>query len=385
MPTWGGAAIFEAGRWHLIVGARAQPSPRWPPNATDTDYPCDSRIVLAEATAPGQEGLHGPYREVAELVPRSSWEPGLARDPSTGALVMLFFGNISRAFPPPPVGSARCRGVCGGHVPADLPAYNLTTTNTYVTVSASGSIRGPWTEPQLAHGLENRPDAGAVRGDGHDWQCASGNPSPAYHPNGTLYAAFRHNPCWADGAGSRTREHIGLWRADAAGAMPAGHAGLGQWRPMSRKPIFGWGNRGGNATHCVDAELCPSHEDPHLWFDPVGNAHVLTHYQSSPSTQPNVHKTRGAYGWLSADALAAGRNTPWTMETTPLQSNTSAWESVLRFANGTTSTLGRRQRASIVRDPDTGNPIALMNGADFSVAGDGCHWGTGFTLIQPLQ
>ena len=47
------------------------------------------------------------------------------------------------------------------------------------------------------------------------WSCASGNPGPAFHPNGTLFAAMRHNPCWKEGAYTgRTREHIGLWRAD---------------------------------------------------------------------------------------------------------------------------------------------------------------------------
>ena len=56
----------------------------------------------------------------------------------------MFFGNLSN---PPPVGSVACA----------LPstAFNLTTTNTYVTVSASGSVAGPWAAPRLARGMEN--------------------------------------------------------------------------------------------------------------------------------------------------------------------------------------------------------------------------------------
>lgn len=86
--------------------------------------------------------------------------------------------------------------------------FNLTTTNTYITVSKSGSVRGPWTTPLLVRGMENRPKPDLGIG-GYSWSCASGNPSPAYHPNGTLFAAVRQNPCWT---GRTTREHIGLWR-----------------------------------------------------------------------------------------------------------------------------------------------------------------------------
>ena len=76
------------------------------------------------------------------------------------------------------------------------------------SVSKSGSVRGPWTTPVLVRGMENRPKPEADIG-GYSWRCASGNPSPAYHPNGTLFAAMRQNPCWK---GHTTREHIGLWR-----------------------------------------------------------------------------------------------------------------------------------------------------------------------------
>ena len=86
--------------------------------------------------------------------------------------------------------------------------FNITQTNTYITVSKSGSVRGPWTTPLLVRGMENHPKPGLSVG-GYSWSCASGNPSPAFHPNGTLFAAMRQNPCWT---GHSTREHIGLWR-----------------------------------------------------------------------------------------------------------------------------------------------------------------------------
>ena len=80
---------------------------------------------------------------------------------------------------------------------------------------------------------------------------------------------------------------------------------------------------------------------------------------------------------------------------TPLHSNVSAWEMELKWSNGSVSKLARRQPVSFIRDVKTGKPTHLINGADFihhpSPTGDddnwceGCHWGTGVTLIQPLN
>ena len=101
-----------------------------------------------------------------------------------------------------------------------------------------------------------------------------------------------------------------------------------------------------------------------------------------------MHSTRGAYGF-SANGL------DWTLGTLPLESNASAWDMELRRANGTSTPLARRQRPSLLRDPHTGRPTHLITGADFGVHGpgdgaagtgwcEGCHWGQGLTLIQPL-
>jgi len=343
LPTWGGGAKFEEGRWHLIVGARAVNLH----NNTLEDYPCNSKIVLVTSTGSDPKG---PYTLTKTLFPRSSWEPGLATNPKTGELVLMFFGNITN---PPRVGSSLCQ---------NRFEYNLTTTNTYISVSRSGSIKGPWSKPQLVKGMINKPG----RVGGYDWNCASGNPSPAFHSNGTLYAAMRHNPCWK---GFETREHIGIWRAD--------HGWNEEWTCLTPEPVFGWG--GGSQENCTDENLCPSHEDPHLWWDEQG-AHLLTHDQNNVHT----HQLRGAYGW-SKNALN------WNLETFPLQSNVSAWDMDLKWTNGTSKTMARRQRPSFIYDPTSGKPTHLINGADFyphpGPEGvkdwcEGCHWGSGVTLIQ---
>ena len=67
-PTWGGGAVFEGGRWHLIVGSRAIDFA----NNTLADYPCDSRIVRAVSS--GADPV-GPYTIEEVLVERSSYLP----------------------------------------------------------------------------------------------------------------------------------------------------------------------------------------------------------------------------------------------------------------------------------------------------------------------
>ena len=57
----------EQGRWHLIVGSRAQDVPFPNGGGTDytkTDYPCDSRIIRAVSES---KDPAGPYK-LAEVI-----------------------------------------------------------------------------------------------------------------------------------------------------------------------------------------------------------------------------------------------------------------------------------------------------------------------------
>lgn len=349
-PTWGGTAIFEADRWHMIVGALAEPKTD---NATEwkDDYPCNSKILRLVSS-----GLDpaGPYSVADIFANRSSWEPMLARAPN-GSLVAMFFGNQSN---PAPVGSPECVGGT---------ASSLSHT-TYITVS-SGSVFGPWSPPQMVRGMENRVDGtvlvagrGRVTKDPCSWRCANGNPGPAFHPNGTLFALMRSNSCLAD---CKKGEHISLWRADAGWDD--------EWTLVSDEPVLGWGNA--SETTCDQSEKtrdeCTLLEDPYLWIDERG-WHMLAHYQNNRE----VHKTRGAYAW-SLDGLS------WTLETLPRNGTSSAWEMDLAWPNGTRTALARRQRSSLVWD-SKGRPTHVINGADFW-NDMGTHWGTGMTLVQPLR
>jgi hypothetical protein len=258
---------------------------------------------------------------------------------------------------PPPVGSAECS--------IGQSSYNLTTTNTYITMSLFGKTSGPWTPPILVRGMENGAYKQQAK-DPYSWSCASGNPSPAFHPNGTLFAAMRMNPCFK---GYSTREHIGLWRADQGWD--------GEWTLVSQEPLFGWG--GGSERNCSDANACPSHEDPHLWIDDRG-FHLLTHDQNNHT----IHQVRGAYGW-SVDGHT------WVLETST-SGGESAWDMGIIWSNGSASSLARRQRVSLIRNAKTGRPTHVINGADMAVhmkpgpgVCEGCHWGQGFTLVQPLS
>jgi len=189
-------------------------------------------------------------------------------------------GNQSN---PAPVGSPEC---VGGDV-------TLLTHSTYAAVSASGSVTGPWTSPQLVRGMENALDGsvliaghGRVTKDACSWRCANGNPGPAFHPNGTLFALMRSNTCDPK---CSTKEHISLWRADEGWS--------GEWTLVLDEPVLGWGDA--TAETCKKSgDNCTQAEDPYLWIDERG-WHMLAHYQNNHI----VHKTRGLYAW-SLDGLS---------------------------------------------------------------------------------
>jgi len=137
------------------------------------------------------------------------------------------------------------------------------------------------------------------------------------------------------------------------------------------EPVLGWGDA--TAETCKESgDNCTQAEDPYLWIDERG-WHMLAHYQNNV----NVKRSRGLYAW-SLDGL------DWTLETLPRRSNASAWEPRVAWTNGSTSPTARRQRVSLIRDISTGQATHVLNGADFWNE-DGCHWGTGISLIQPLR
>lgn len=163
------------------------------------------------------------------------------------------------------------------------------------------------------------------------------------------------------------KEHLSLWRADDSGLDK-------EWTLVSTVPMLGWGNSSAEPQNFL------LNEDPFLWIDERG-WHILTHSQNRDSS------SRGAYGW-SLDGLA------WHVANNPQESDVSVWETDVRWENGTVTSLGRRQRPSLIRDPNSGQITHLVNGADFlnsTQHGDppgfceGCHWGTGLTLIQPVK
>ena len=68
----------------------------------------------------------------------------------------------------------------------------------------------------------------------------------------------------------------------------------------------------------------------------------------------------------------------------------SCFFSSQRWTNGTRTVLARRQRVSLIRDPETNRPTHVINGADFNKhlspgLCEGCHWGQGLSLIVPLN
>ena len=76
VPTWGGGAAFEDGKWHLLVGSLAINKH----NNSVAGYPCNSKIIRVVSKGPDPLG---PYTVAETVFPRSSWEPGCKRAPNT--------------------------------------------------------------------------------------------------------------------------------------------------------------------------------------------------------------------------------------------------------------------------------------------------------------
>ena len=94
---------------------------------------------------------------------------------------------------------------------------------------------------------------------------------------------------------------------------------------------------------------------------------MLTHAQFGAD-----HKTRGAYAF-SVD----GRN--WTLLPD------EQWASNVTWDDGSVTVFDRRQAPALHLDAN-GLPLYLLTPVDNNTGGaDGCHWHTGWTLIQMID
>eukprot|EP00929_Paragymnodinium_shiwhaense_P075114 TRINITY_DN3840_c0_g1_i1.p1 TRINITY_DN3840_c0_g1~~TRINITY_DN3840_c0_g1_i1.p1 ORF type:complete len:1033 (+),score=73.51 TRINITY_DN3840_c0_g1_i1:51-3101(+) len=415
-PTWGGSAIYEGGKWKLLVGGKVtdhafDPYTYWqrdPPynqtaatlgedpfggnhpweytvntskdpfpsggtgiDATRDLYEPKAWLSLYEADG---EDAGGPYNETVRKWLRA-FRADMKTDPASGALLLLTNAG-------------------GGFV---------------IIQSASGSIHGPWTDKdgnpidqawagstpgivpttstqmpmpvykylENGHCSEGWNSLGSLAGkyityeDGNyrecttaekaAWNCHLADPAFVIHPNGTTVITYRGTECESATGHADHTERLGFVVADC-------------WNcPYTKglSPLLG-----------DDEVMDGGVEDLFMWVDSSGT-HMVVHTQAQdhaydPSLdRAGFHhkKKRGAY-LFSAD----GRHR-WSI---------SDWElfpSEIRWDDGTTQFLLKQQRPSIIFDLTTGHPKYFVSGVDFLFDAC-CDWyayGSGWTLVQPIS
>uniref|UniRef100_A0A1X7VLM4 EGF-like domain-containing protein n=1 Tax=Amphimedon queenslandica TaxID=400682 RepID=A0A1X7VLM4_AMPQE len=132
------------------------------------------------------------------------------------------------------------------------------------------------------------------------------------------------------------------------------------------EPVFGWhAPKDWPPSLVYPVGQIISNEGAFIWRSKRGY-HMLTHCQLSPN-----HSTRGAYGY-SKDGLSS-----WTLLPDLM------WDANMTWADGSVSYFKRRQGPGLYFD-DNGHPLYLLTPVD-ELYQDGCNWGHGWTLMQPIE
>lgn len=332
MPTWSGNVIYEAGKYHMFVGARAEPST---PAGADPPYPtadglgCNAHVARLEADAPG-----GPYRMAGVALPRMHFSPNVVRAPD--GTVLLYT-----------VADRNCPAVttcCSG---GSTTCFGCEfTQHMQLSVASAPSVHGPWEER-----------VGIIPGDAE-------NPSAVVLNNGTIVVAYR-----VRGAGGQEFVTLATATSWEGPYVPRG------------APL--WSNATTDAYQAT--------EDPFLWHDTRG-FHMLMHSMYWPQTTDWwVLLHAGAYAF-SADgtewtfvgpSFEAGATGGPDGPLTPA----APWSGEVAWTNGTKTLMMVRQKPALIFDA-TGRATHLINGVDWeSPPGQttGCYWRKAWTLVQPLR
>ena len=329
MPTWGGDVIFESNFYHAFVTAKAFTTP--PLDESDS-YSCNTAIVRLQGVSPA-----GPFTYAEVVLPMFHHEAHAIRAPDGTVLIYMikYYGGSL-----PDLLSEQCRQVGQCHV------YN--TSHQVIAMAWSKSVYGPWQEKVILNSWPGPADRGS-------WQCQTNCPSVTFAPNGSVVLAFRGAQCASDlPLENQTREKIGI--------ATAPHWS-GPYTIQTKEPVLGNVSDDWPSSLVTPGQVM-SNEDPFIWRTARGY-HMLLHCQLQP-----LHKTRGAYAY-SEDGLS------WTFLPDFI------WETNMTWSDGSISYFRRRQAPGLYLDPH-GYPLYLLTPVD-ELSDDGCHWGHGWTLMQPVR
>ena len=328
MPTWGGDVIFENGVYHAFLTAKGFTDP---PLDESDNYDCNTAIVRLEGPSPT-----GPFTFAEVALPVFHHETHAIRAPDGTVLIYMIKYD-------------------GGEVPGLLTegclkpgcqTYN--SSHRVIAMAWSSSVYGPWKEKILFNPWPGPEDR-------ESWLCQTNCPSVTFAPNGSVIMAFRGAQCQKPTLPARqTKEKI---------AIAAAPHWSGPYTICSKDPIFGWVVPDDWPPSLVTPGQVMDNEDPFIWRTSRGY-HMLVHSQLNP-----FHQTRGGYGY-SKDGLS------WTLLPDYI------WETNMTWTDGSVSYFVRRQAPGLFLDNE-GYPLYLLTPVD-ELPGDGCHWGHGWTLMQPV-
>jgi len=329
MRTWSGNVIQEGGKWHMFVGAQAEPTT---PAGDVGPYPssdslgCNAHVVRLEADAP-----EGPYRMKEVALPRMHFSPNVVRAPDGTVLLYTVADNNC-----PAVDQCCSGGSCYG--------CNF-LQHMQLSLAWAPSVMGPWTEK-----------VGILPGDAE-------NPSATIMPDGKVILAYR---MWFNNQEMITTATAESWQG------PYVARGTPLWSASS-------------ATNAIEAS-----EDPFLWHDHRG-FHLLMHSMYWPQTTNWwVLLHSGAYAFSEDGEDWTFVNPKFVAEDetgvdgpfTPSE----PWSGTVQWTNGSSTLMTVRQKPSLIFDSD-GRATHLVNGVDFESTPQqttGCYWRKAWTLIQPL-
>jgi len=319
-PSWGAATVYHGQKWYIFAGVKTDTST----GASDL-FAQNSGLMLFRAN-----DLGGPYENLGELKGLNGQSFGfrvdLKKHPIDGSLLLLTEGYSH----PEGFGFIFLR-------------------------SASGSPEGPWTEHllyRLGRKVKGQQEwtADASNTDDDRWDCRMADPTFVILADGTVYVGYRGTKCCCD-------DIIGAW----------GNAGEHEYETAGLLHAESWDGTFERAGVKIFGENTDN-EDMYMWTSSKG-VHMLMHSQNNDHFN---HDRRGAYAF-SPD----GKPDNWRLSTE------EAWQTHLPYDTCESDFIMKRQRPSLVFDPDTDKPTHLLTGV--ATAHHGLQWGDGWTAFQPIR
>jgi len=330
-PNWGAGVVYVEGYYHAFVGSKTNLA-EW---ASD-EFALNHGILHLRSPSlanPQWENL-GELKNI--YGGNFGFRVDIKRHPQTGGWVLLTEGYAA--------GDDR---------------YPSNDRFGFIMLY-SDSINGPWIE-RVSYKLgrvlpsgETSWQADPNNEDNNRWDCRMADPTFVIMPNtGETYIAYRGTKCCCDefvGAWGSTGEHevetIGLLRADS-------------WEgPFERLGVKLFEDGSDN-------------EDAYMWYDSkTGGVHMIMHSQNNSHYN---HERRGSHAYSPQNGMPFN----WKL------SSEEAWDTFLYFDNCLSESIVKRQRPSLIFDPETGNPKYLLTG--IATTEHGLEWGDGWTAFQPLN